>query len=93
MRVTRPGGGFLSPRQFAQGRELLSDTLAAFMVRRKSSEASLLPLNTRCHILGTNIEHTYIYELLIIYLVMRVRYVFHYLPAILDYDLQLVTDL
>lgn len=53
----------------------------------------LLPLNTRCHILGTNIEHTYIYELLIIYLIMRVRYVFHYLLAISDYGLQLVTDL
>lgn len=58
------------------------------MVRRKSEEESSTeaevetspaPVNVRCHIQGTNIRGAHIYEALIIYLIIELRYVFHYL--------------
>ena len=42
-------------------------------------ETSPAPVNVRCHIQGTNIRGAHIYEALIIYLIIELRYVFHYL--------------
>lgn len=56
------------------------------------TEEELPPVKVRCHIQGTNSRDAHVYETVMIDLIMKLRYVFHYLAAILYYGLQLMKD-